>query len=160
LLVFLILTTFKLLASSRLRACVRAVAAQGVAVGVLTVATRAASPSLLHIVALAGASMALKGVVFPWLLFRALREADVRREVEPYVGYTLSIVTGLVALGVSLWLGGRLRLAAEPFSKLAVPTALFVILAGLFVIVARKTALMQVLGFLVLENGIYGFGVA
>ena len=39
------------------------------------------------------------------------------------------------------------------------PSALFTVLAGLFVIVARRTALMQVLGFLVLENGIYTFGV-
>jgi hydrogenase-4 component E len=159
LLVFLILTTFKLLASSRLRTCVRAMAAQGVALGLFTLATHSAALSL-HIVALSCGSMVLKALVFPWLLFRALREADVRREVEPYVGYTLSIVTGLGALGVSLWVGSRLPLPAQPVSRLALPTALFVILAGLFVIVARRTAVMQVLGFLVLENGMYTFGVA
>lgn len=159
LLVFLILTTFKLLASSRLGACVRAVAAQGLALGLLTLATHEAALSL-HIVAVAGGSMALKGFVFPWLLFRALREAGVRREVEPYVGYTLSILGGLVALGGSLWFGSRLQLPTEPVSTLALPVALFTMLAGLFVIVARKKAVMQVLGFLVLENGIYTFGAA
>lgn len=158
-LVFLILTTFKLLASSRLRACVQTVAAQGIALGLLAVATHHAALSV-HIVAVASGSMVLKGFVFPWLLFRALREADVRREVEPYVGYTLSIFIGLCALGASLVLGARLRVPSEPFSKLALPAALFLILAGLFVIVARRTAVMQVLGFLVLENGMYSFGVA
>jgi len=159
LLVCLILTTFKLLASSRLDACVRAVAAQGVGLGLLTLAAHKGALSL-HIVALAFGSMAVKGFVFPWLLFLALREAKVRREVEPYVGYTLSILSGLFALGVSLWIGSRLHLATESFSKLALPSALFTVLAGLFVIVARRKAVMQVLGFLVLENGIYSFGVA
>jgi hydrogenase-4 component E len=159
LLVFLILTTFKLLGSSRLRACVRAVAVQGVALGLLALASHQGAPSL-HIVALAGGSMVLKGLVFPWLLFRALREADVRREVEPYVSYTLSLLTGLGALGVSLWVAARLPLPLETSSKLALPGALFVILAGLFIIVARRTAVMQVLGFLVLENGMYIFAVA
>ena len=158
LLVFLVLTTFKLLASSRLGACVHAVAAQGVALGLLTLATHRDALSL-HIVALACGSIALKGFAFPWLLFRALREANVRREVEPYVGYTLSILSGLFALGVSWWLSSRLTLPTESFSTLALPTALFTMLAGLFVVVARRTAVMQVLGFLVLENGIYSFGV-
>jgi hydrogenase-4 component E len=158
LLVFLILTTFKLLASGRLRACVRAVAAQGVALGLLTLAMHQGALSL-HIVTLACGSMALKGLVFPWVLSRALREAKVQREVEPYVSYTLSILSGLVALSVSLWIGSRLHLPPESFSKLVFPSALFTVLAGLFVIVARRTAVMQVLGFLVLENGIYTFGV-
>jgi hydrogenase-4 component E len=158
LLVILVLTTFKLLASGRIGACVRAVATQGVVLGLLTLATHRGTLSL-HVAAVACASMALKGLAFPWLLSRALREADVRREIEPYVGYTLSILSGLFVLGVSLWVGARLRLPSESFSTLALPTALFTILAGLFVVVARRTAVMQVLGFLVLENGIYSFGV-
>ena len=40
------------------------------------------------------------------------------------------------------------------------PAALFTILVGLFLIVSRRKALNQVLGYLVLENGIYAFGVA
>jgi hydrogenase-4 component E len=158
LLVFLILTTFKLLASGRLTACVRAVATQGVALGFLTLAMHHGALSL-RIVTLACGSMALKGLVFPWVLSRALREARAQREVQPYVGYTLSILSGLVALSVSLWVGSRLPLPTEPFAKLLWPSALFTVLTGLFVIVARRTAVMQVLGFLVLENGIYTFGV-
>ena len=156
--VFLILTTFRLLASSRLLAGVQTVAVQGIVLGVLTLATHRAGLSL-HIITLAGAMVALKGFIFPWLLVRALREANVRREIEPYVGYTPSILVGLCALGMSLWMGSRLQLLAGSASRLALPGALFVVLAGLFVIVARRTALMQVLGFLVMENGIYSFGV-
>ena len=103
--------------------------------------------------------MFLKGVVFPWLLFRALREAGVRREVEPVVGYSTSLLIGIAALGVALWLGVAAAAAARARRTHVVPLALFTILVGLFLIVSRKTGAHQVLGYLVLENGIFAFGV-
>jgi hydrogenase-4 component E len=157
-LVLVVLTNLKLLASSRLGASIRVVAAQGVVLGLLPVLAHMHELSL-HFAAMAVGTVALKGVVFPWLLFRALREAEVTREVEPYVGYISSILIGLMALAASFWLGGRLPVTTAGVSSLLVPSALFSILAGLFLIVARKRAVNQVLGFLVLENGIYTFGV-
>jgi hydrogenase-4 component E len=157
-LVLVMLTNLKLLGSSRLGASIRVVAAQGVMLGLLPVLAHVHELSL-HFAALAVGTVALKGVVFPWLLFRALREAEVTREVEPYVAYITSILIGLAALAASFWLGGRLPVSTVEPSSLLVPSALFSILAGLFLIVARKRAVNQVLGFLVLENGIYTFGV-
>jgi len=157
-LVLVVLTNLKLLASSRLGASIRVVAAQGVVLGLLPVLAHVHELSL-HFAAMAVGTIALKGVVFPWLLFRALREAEVTREVEPYVGYISSILVGVMVLAASFWLGGRLPVTTAGVSSLLVPSALFSILAGLFLIVARKRAVNQVLGFLVLENGIYTFGV-
>ena len=157
-LVLVVLTNLKLLASSRLGASIRVVAAQGMVLGLLPVLAHVDELSL-HFVAMAVGTIVLKGMVFPWLLFRALREAEVAREVEPYVGYITSILVGLIALAASFWLGGRLPLTTAGVSPLLVPSALFSIRAGLFLIVARKRAVNQVLGFLVLENGIYTFGV-
>ena len=157
-LVLVVLTNLKLLGSSRLGASIRAVAAQGVILGLLPVLAHVHELSL-HFAVLAVGTVMLKGVVFPWLLFRALREAEVTREVEPYVGYVTSILVGVTALAASFWMGGRLPISTVEPSSLLVPSALFSILAGLFLIVARKRAVNQVLGFLVLENGIYTFGV-
>jgi hydrogenase-4 component E len=157
-LVLVVLTNLKLLGSSRLGASIRAVAAQGVMLGLLPVLAHVHELSL-HFAVLAVGTVMLKGVVFPWLLFRALREAEVTREVEPYVGYVTSILVGVTALAASFWMGGRLPISTVEPSSLLVPSALFSILAGLFLIVARKRAVNQVLGFLVLENGIYTFGV-
>lgn len=157
-LVLVVLTNLKLLASSRLGASIRMVAAQGVLLGLLPLLAHAHSLGL-RVAALALGSIALKGVVFPWLLFRALREADVNREVEPYVGYVTSLIAGVMALAVSFWMGVRLPIPTVIASPLVVPIALFSILAGLFLIVSRKRAVSQVLGFLVLENGVYAFGV-
>jgi hydrogenase-4 component E len=158
-LVGMILTSFVLLGSSRFGSCIRVVALQGVLLGLLTLAARQ-DEAPLRTTLLALASTGLKGIAFPWLLARALRDAEVRREIEPLVGYGPSVLMGLVGLVGSLWLASRLPPPGVPvLSSLVVPVALFTMFAGLFLIVGRRQALMQVLGYLVMENGIYVFGV-
>lgn len=159
LLILLFLTNLRLLGSSRMGASIRVVAMQGVLLGLLALATHV-NDLTVHVLALAFGATLLKSVVFPRMLFRALREAKVRREVEPFVGYTMSLLASAVMLAVSLWVGARLPLPASAGSSLLLPVALFNILVGLFIIVSRRKALMQVLGYLVMENGIYAIGVA
>lgn len=158
-LAFLVLANLIVLASSRLSACIRAIAAQGIALGLLPLVAYDTDLTA-RVVFLAAGSMLLKGAVFPMLLTRAARDAEVRREVEPFVGYTMSIAFGSLALAISLWIGSRLPLPHATFSPLVVPVALFTLFVGLFTIISRKKALSQVLGYVVLENGIYAFGVA
>src|SRR5262249_10655500 len=73
-LVLIALTSFVLLGSSRLGSCIRVVALQGVLLGYLTLTARG-DESALRTGLLAAGSAGLKGIVFPWLLSRALREA-------------------------------------------------------------------------------------
>ncbi len=160
-LVLLVITDLLLLGSSRFRTCIRVVAVQGLALGLLPVLLHGAeAPARAW--GLAGASMLLKGAVFPLLLLRVLRDTGARREVEPYVGYTLSILGGVGALVFSLWVGSRLELPGTALtgSSLMVPAGLATLLIGLFLIASRRNALSQVLGYIVVENGIYTFGVA
>ena len=158
-LVFLVLTGFMLLSSSRLSACIRAIAIQGVLLGVLAISMQAGQLSMAGVL-LPLSSAVVKGFVLPWLLFRAMREADTVREVEPLISYNLSIIAGAAALGVSLWLGHRLQLSSQPRSSLLAPAAFFTSLVGMIVIASRRKALTQVLGYLALENGVYAFGAA
>jgi hydrogenase-4 component E len=88
-----------------------------------------------------------------------VREAEVAREIEPYVGYVTSLLAGVVILAVSFWMCTRLQMPETLASSWLAPIAIFSIFAGLFLIISRKRALSQVLGFLVLENGVYTFGV-
>lgn len=158
-LVLLVLTGFMLLSSSRLAACIRAIAIQGVLLGILAISMQDGQLSVAGVLLpLSGA--VVKGFVLPWLLFRAMREADTVREVEPVISYDLSIIAGAAALAVSLWLGQRLQLSSQPPSSLLVPAAFFTSLVGMIVIVSRRKALTQVLGYLALENGVYAFGAA
>lgn len=153
----LILSNLALLGSSQLGFCIRVVAVQGIALGLLPILFGSAEWSV-HAIILATSALALKGVVFPWLLFEALRAADVRRETEPFVGYVLSLIFGVVALAVVLCMRSRLALPVSADLRLMVAIAFFTVLVGFFLIVTRKKALTQVLGYLVLENGIYAFG--
>ena len=158
LLVLLILTSFLLLGSSRLVACIRIGAMQGVMVGLLPLAVSGAHLGL-RVAAISAAIIGLKGFVFPYLLSRALRESGTNREVQPFVGYSSSVFFGVLALLAAFWLDARLDLPVRATSSLVVPGALSLMMTGLFLIVARKTAVNQVVGYLVLENGIYTFGL-
>ena len=158
-LVLLVLTGFSLVGSSRLTACIRAMALQGLLLGALAIAAQDGGISMVG-TALALASAAVKGIVLPLLLVRAMREADTLREVEPLISYNLSILVAAFGLGLSLWLGQHLRLPMQPASSLFVPAAFFTIIVGLLMIVSRRKAITQVIGYLTLENGVYAFGTA
>jgi hydrogenase-4 component E len=158
-LVFLVLTNFILLGSRRPAARIRLTAIQGLLLGLLTLLVHA-DDIRLRTLLLALGSTVVKAGFFPWLLRRAVRETDVRRGVEPFVGYTLSVLMGMLLLGLAIWMSSRLPLPSSQAGSLVVPVAFFCIFAGLLLVVSRKTALSQVLGYLVLENGVYTFGIA
>lgn len=159
LVLLVVITNLRLLGSSRLFACIRAAAAQAILLSVLPLL---ASPdgATLGVIGQATASAVIKGFLLPWLLMRAVRGVNVKRELEPIVGYTASLVIGVTMLGIALWLGHRLQVPGGSASSLLVPAALFTVMVGLFLIVARRKAATQVVGYLVMENGIYAFGLA
>jgi hydrogenase-4 component E len=159
LIVLVVLTNLKVLGSSRLVPCIRIVAVQGVVMGLLPFFASHETITL-RMVVVAAVSIALKGFVFPRLLLQALRGADIRREMEPFVNYGMSLLFGIAALAAALWIGSRLPLPDEHVSSLLMPAAFFTMMVGLFLIVSRKKALTQVLGYLVIENGIYTIGMA
>jgi hydrogenase-4 component E len=147
-----------MLGTSRIGACIRWLSFQGILFGLVPLAVHDGEVTL-RLAALAATNIVLKGIVFPWLLLRLRARAGFNREVEPFIGFIASLVFGIAALGLSGWLASRLSpdLKQAPFVLLE--AAVFLILVGLFLIVARRKALMQVIGYLVLENGIFVFGV-
>jgi hydrogenase-4 component E len=157
--IFLVLTNLMLLGLSRLGACIRIVAVQGILLGLLPLLVKNGS-FLAHLIFLSAAIICLKGIVFPGLLMRTLRDMDAQHDVEPFVGYGMSIILAPLALVACMWFGSQLMLPVEIASSLVVPVAFFTITSGLFLIVSRKKALTQVLGYLVMENGIYVFGTS
>jgi len=145
------------LASSRLPSVIRTVAVQGVALGLM--------PLLLEprpdwmVVAVALATVAVKGFVIPALLGRAMRAANIDREMQPFIGFVPSLLLGAggTIAGVA---GARLLpLLPEHAGTLLVPGALASLFTGFVLLVGRVKAISQVCGYLILENGIYLFGL-
>jgi len=157
--IFLVLTNLMLLGLSRMGACIRIVALQGVVLSFLPLILNQWNFEM-HLVLFSIVIISLKGGVFPWMLNRTLRELSIQREIEPFIGYGISIIAGTIAFLTCMWLSHRLPFPQPLMSPLIVPVAFFTIMSGLFLIISRKKALTQVLGYLVLENGIYAFGVA
>ena len=158
LMIALILTDLALLGSGRLGAWVRIVAAQGIMLGLLPLLATHGEPTLRIAILIVG-GVAIRGMLFPYLLWRMLHSVNIRREVEPFVGYTLSLLYGIFAVAVSIWISSHLNLVRPALSSLTGPVAIFTILVGLFLIMSRKKAISQVLGYLVMENGIYVLGI-
>jgi hydrogenase-4 component E len=111
------------------------------------------------VIGLAVATVALKGFVIPWILIRAMRNASIRREIEPFVGFTTSLVLGALATGLSLVFSRSLPLLDEHVEGLIVPASFATVLTGFLVLTTRRKAITQVIGYLTLENGIFVFGL-
>jgi hydrogenase-4 component E len=156
LLLLVLLTSFMILGTTRLTTCIRAVAVQGGLLGILPLVLQAQWSA--HTVGLAAGTILVKAIVLPWFLTWAIREAAVRREVEPRVGYIASLVLGVVAVAVASAVATRLPVpGGHPILLLA--TSLSCVMMGLLVLATRAKALIQVVGYLMLENGIYVFGL-
>jgi len=152
------LTSFALLGTSSKGACIRWLAFQGILCGMV--------PIIMHgdglttrVTLLSLGNILLKGIIFPWLLLRLRAHAPYHREVEPFIGFTTSTLFGIPALALSVWLGLRMTPALKQAPSVMLDLSIFLIFVGLFLIVSRRKALMQVIGYLVVENGIFVFGV-
>jgi hydrogenase-4 component E len=157
LLVLILLLNFFVLGSSRIRSIIYTVAAQGALLGVLPLLVHS-EIGLREAIVSVGA-IALKAVVVPRMLMRAMADLPIRREIEPLVGFRTSLFLGAVATGASLALASQLPMAESTVHHLLVPASLATILTGFIVLTTRIKALTQVLGYLILENGIYIFGL-
>jgi len=157
LLLLVVLTDFWVLGTTRLTSTIRASAIQGALLAALPIAL--STHVSVHTLALAAGTLLVKSVVLPHYLFRAIREAAVRREVEPLIGFTSSMFAGAVAVALAFTIAPRLALPGVQ-SPMLVPVAMSTVIIGLVVLTTRNKAISQVVGYIILENGIYIFGLS
>jgi hydrogenase-4 component E len=157
LLIVALALNFVALGVSRIRAAIDAVALQGILLGTfpLLVAPEIGLRSILLVVVTIG----LKGFGIPALLFHAMREAAIQHEVNPVINYMLSLLLGAVGTALALVFASTLPLAQEHSELLLVPASLATVWTGFLMLTTRKKAIMQVLGYLLLENGVFLFGL-
>lgn len=160
LLLLVVVLNIAIVATGRLAACVRATAIQGVALALLPIALWGGSFSAeaIHIAIMSGGTLAVKALIVPMLLRRVIRRADSRREVEPFISFHLSVLIATALVGISFWMAGMLALPQPPPTPLLVPIAFATLFIGFLMLVSRRTAISQVIGYVMLENGIFIFG--
>jgi hydrogenase-4 component E len=145
------------LGSSRMPSLIRAVSLQGAALGLMPLLIEHGIDARSALVA--AATIAGKGLVIPALLRRAMRAANIDREIEPFIGFVPSLLLGAGATVAALALAQELPLLPEHAGSLLVPGALASVSTGFVLLIGRTKAISQVCGFLILENGIYLFGL-
>jgi hydrogenase-4 component E len=157
LLIVALALNFVALGMSRIRGVIDAVAVQGVLLGVFVFFVH---PDIgVRGILLATGTVALKGFAIPWFLVRAMREANIQHEVTPVINYLTSLLLGAAGTGLALVFSYTLPLAPEHTNLLLVPASLSTVWTGFLLLTTRKKAIMQVLGYLLLENGIFLFGL-
>jgi hydrogenase-4 component E len=156
-LILLLLTNFFILGTANLTSAIRGVALQGLLLGVLPFFVE--SQPTLRLVAMIVATVAIKGLVIPGLLTKALRDVHIRHEVEPYVGFVATLFFCAIGTALALLFADLLPLAAADRTGLFVPASLATLFSGFLGLTTRRKAISQVAGYLVLENGIYIFGL-
>jgi hydrogenase-4 component E len=145
------------LGSSRLPTLIRAMSVQGVILGAMPVLMEHSLDWRVILVAVA--TMIGKGLVIPHLLRRAMRTAQIDRELEPLIGFVPSLLLGAGGTIAALALARMLPLLPEHAGSLLVPGALATVFTGFILLIGRNKAISQVCGYLILENGIYIFGL-
>ncbi len=156
-LILLLLTNFFILGTANLRSAIHGVALQGLLLGVLPLFVE--SEATLRLVAIVVFTAAIKGLVIPGLLMKALRDVHIRHEIEPYLGFVPTLFLCAIGTALALLFADVLPLARADRTGLFVPASLATLLSGFLGLTTRRKAISQVTGYLVLENGIYVFGL-
>jgi hydrogenase-4 component E len=146
------------LGSSRLPSLIRAMSLQGMVLGIMPLVIEHETFDW-RVLAVALATMAGKGIVIPALLRRAMRAANIEREMQPFLGYVPSLLLGAGGTIAAVAFARALPLLPEHAGTLLVPGAVASMLTGFILLIGRVKAISQVCGYLILENGIYLFGL-
>lgn len=159
--VLVVLLNLMMLATSRLATCIRIFVLESALLALMPVAGEAMQGGIpgLHACLIAAGALVLKVILIPTVLLRLLRSGEIHHEVEPFIGFTASLFIGALMVVGSFAVAARLPLPARPMSDLALPTAISTVSIGLLTLVSRVKAITQVVGFLIVENGIFIFGL-
>jgi hydrogenase-4 component E len=148
-----------MLATSRLPGLIRGVAAQGLLLSVLPLLLPNPAETI-HMFLLVILSMAIKGILIPRYLFRAIRDVRVVREVNPAVGYSLSVTYGILTSAFAFYVLRKIPFYSIAISPFHAATAIATAFIGLFLIVARRNVVSQIIGYLVFENSGFILGLS
>jgi len=153
LIAFILVSTFMILGSTRLYSCVRAFGIQSFLLAcVAGIVAYSTGKNDIYIVALL--TLIIKSAIIPYIFIYIIREIKVKREIELYVNISPSLIIGGILVVISYYLIRSISVTSE-LSSLALSASMSLVSIGLFIMISRKKALMQMLGILIMENGLF-----
>ncbi len=149
----LVLASFMLLYQDRLYALINVYAGHALVL-TLSVAWQAYIQNAPHLYITAGLAFGFKAIVIPVALRRIVQQLGIHREIETVVGIGLTMLAGMALVALSMVVMLRVTGTATPIAREDLAFALAVVLLGLLIMVTRRNAVSQIIGFMSLENGL------
>ena len=149
----LVLLSFVQLYQDRLTALINVFAAHAIVLAA-SVAWQAFIQGAPHLYITAAIALAFKAVAIPYGLRRIVVQLGIHREIENVVGVGLAMLAGIGLVALSMVVMLRVTPGADPLAREDLAFALSVVLLGLLMMVTRRNAVSQVIGFMSLENGL------
>jgi hydrogenase-4 component E len=149
----LVLVSFMLLYQDRLQALINIFALHAVVLS-LSVTWQAFVQDAPHLYVTAAIAVLFKALIIPIALRRMIRQLGIHRQIETVVGVGLTMLTGIGLVALSMVIMLRVTGSADPLAREDLAFALSVVLLGLLMMVSRRNAVSQVIGFMSLENGL------
>ncbi|MEO1766097.1 formate hydrogenlyase [Thiobacter aerophilum] len=150
----LLLIAFALLSQRRIIGLITLFAWQGLALALSTtlVALHTKQP---HLLASAGLTLVLKVGLLPWIFFRLVRRLDIERDVEPIINIPTTMLIGIVLVIFAFNLAQPISALAGTVTRSNLGIAMAVVLLSFLMMISRRQAIAQVIGFLAMENGLF-----
>ena len=149
----LLLLAFAMLAQRRVLTLIDLFAAQGFALacstGIVAFATH--QP---HLYWSAGLTLLLKVGVLPWLLLRMIRQLDVQWDVEGLINIPITMLIGIVLVVFAFNLAYPIAQLANTVTRATLGIAMASVMLSFLMMITRRKAIPQVIGFLSMENGL------
>ena len=149
----MLVASFALLYQQRVAAVINAFAAQSITLA-LAVAWAAWSEHRPDLFITAAIAFFLKGVVIPLALRRTVERLGIHREVEKVVGVGVALVVGLALIGLSQALVVKVTQGTMGLGRDELALALAIVLLGFLMMIVRRNAVTQIVGFMSMENGL------
>ncbi len=150
----LLLLSFAMLTQRRVLSLINLFAAQGLAL-TLSTGIVAFGTGQRHLYWSAGLSLALKVVLLPWILHRLIRKLDVRWDVEGLINVPTTMLIGIVLVVFSFNLALPITQLATTVSRATLGIAMASVMLSFLMMITRRKAIPQVIGFLAMENGLF-----
>jgi hydrogenase-4 component E len=149
----MLVTSFALLYQQRIAAVLNAFAVQSITLA-LAVAWAAWSGNRPDLFITALIALTLKGIVIPLALRRTVERLGIHREVEKVVGVGVALIVGLALTGLAQALVVKVAAGTESHAREALAMALAIVLLGFLMMIVRRNAVTQIVGFMSMENGL------
>jgi hydrogenase-4 component E len=149
----LVLVSFMMLYQDRLYALLNTYATHALVLA-LSVAWQAFVQHAPHLYITALIALVFKAIIIPVALHRIIVRLGIHRQIEPAIGFGVTMLAGIGLVALSMVVMLRVTPGADPLAREDLAFALSVVLLGLLIMVTRRNAVSQVVGFMSLENGL------